>query len=245
MSSSTADDAPAFTPDAVGLAHTELLLSGAYGLDGFMTAKESAAVREHGRLPDGRKWPETVVLAVPEEHRAAESLLHTDPEGAPLARRKVTDRWREAGRTHLAGPVQQVRPPVHGVLRHRRLTPEQAAAQRIDPSGPLLVVVADRTPHYTALGGIRRAAARLAERHGTTAPPEILVLVDIPFTDARMLRVVEAALTELRAGEAPPPHVSCVALTLPRPPRARPGAAPGGGWGPPPRGGASPPGGGV
>ncbi|GAA3742218.1 adenylyl-sulfate kinase [Salinactinospora qingdaonensis] len=188
----SAGDPPTFTPASEAMAHLELILSGACPLSGFMTEDEAAAVREHGRLPDGTWWPVPVTLPVPETLAGAEQVLLTDPEGAPLAELKVSRHWRAEGTDYLAGEVRLARPAVHGTLRHLRLPPADARARReIDPyrDRPLLAVVTDRPLHHRALHQIRAVAEQIAE----DGRAEVLVLLDTPFDDEGAARSVLAA----------------------------------------------------
>jgi sulfate adenylyltransferase len=218
--------APVFAPDPVGLAHLELILSGGYPLPGFMTSAEAAAVAAGGRLPDGTPWPVPVTLAVPDDLAGADRVVLTDPEGAPLAELRVSERWSaEPGppagpgaapdrpATRLAGEVRFIRPSMYGTLRHLRLAPAEARGQR-EISGfadrPLLAVVTARPLHHRALHQVRAAAEELGA--------EVLVIIDAPFDDEGMAPAVLAAEPLL------PPRTRFVVATLP--PAAACGDAP-------------------
>ncbi|QVQ55074.1 adenylyl-sulfate kinase [Spiractinospora alimapuensis] len=191
----------------------ELLLNGAYPLSGFMGRAEVASVREHGRLVDGRPWSIPVVLPVPSDLPRGDAVTLTDPEGAPLARLAVTERWRESGVTYLAGPVTTIERPAHGVFRRLRLSPGDVRERRQRPSDPLLCVVTSTPLHHSALAEIHAAAHHLAEetdtRTPTSATAEVLVLVDTPFHDERTMHAVLAARSHLPAG------TQVVAVALP------------------------------
>lgn len=201
--------APAFAPGPDGLAHLELILSGAYPLAGFMTREQAESVALRGRLPDGRPWPVPVTLEVPEELAGQERLTLTDLEGAPLAELVVSERWEspgEAGVHHLAGDVTLLRPPTYGVLRELRSTPAEVRAQRglePTPDRPLLAVVTDRPLHHRALHQIRAEAEALGRA-------EVLVIVDTGLHDEGL------AATVLAAEPLLPPRTSFAVVTLPR-----------------------------
>lgn len=192
---------PAFTPDDTALAHLELLLGGVYPFPGFLGREENEAVRSSGRLPDGRAWPVPVALTVPGELAGSAELILTDAEGAPLARLSVDERWEQAGRAALAGPVVPVHRPVHGVFRHLRRTPEEeGGSARSAPQPPLLAVVTDRPLHHRALTQIRGAAATLGlDAAGPDTAAEVLVLVNAPFHQEWTVRAVLAAQPYLPA----------------------------------------------
>ena len=226
-------DAPVFAPGPDGLAHLELILSGAYPLAGFMTREEAEAVADRGRLPDGRPWPVPVTLEVPEELVGPECLTLTDLEGAPLAELSVREHWVSSdggspgggagARHHLAGDVTLLRPPTYGVLRELRPTPAEVRAQRgLEPSSdqPLLAVVTDRPLHHRALHQIRAEAEALGRDGGRA---EVLVLVDTGLHDEGLAAAVLAAEPLL------PPRSSFAVVTLPRS-EARSAGVLGGAW---------------
>ncbi|MGW5879163.1 adenylyl-sulfate kinase [Nocardiopsis terrae] len=224
--------APVFAPGPDGLAHLELILSGAYPLPGFMTREEAVSVADRGRLPDGRPWPVPVTLEVPEELVGEERLTLTDLEGAPLAELTVRESWEsregtgEGGaavtRHHLAGDVSLLRPPTYGVLRELRPTPAEVRAQRgLEPCAdqPLLAVVTDRPLHHRALHQIRAEAEALGSDGERT---EILVIIDTGLHDEGLAAAVLAAEPLL-------PRSSFVVVTLPRS-QARAAGRLGGAW---------------
>ncbi|GAB3687577.1 adenylyl-sulfate kinase [Nocardiopsis oceani] len=217
--------APVFAPGPDGLAHLELILSGAYPLPGFMTREEARSVAGEGRLLDGRPWPVPVTLEVPEELVAAERLTLTDLEGAPLAELVVREHWESTGevpeepimdsggvgpRHYLAGDVTLLRPPMYGVLRELRTAPAEVRAQReleLSADQPLLAVVTDRPLHHRALHQIRAEAEALG-RGGERA--EVLVIIDTGQDDEGLATAVLAAEPLL------PPRSTFVVVTLPR-----------------------------
>ncbi|MFE9245159.1 adenylyl-sulfate kinase [Nocardiopsis sp. NPDC006938] len=220
--------APAFAPGPDGLAHLELILSGAYPLPGFMTREQAESVAGRGRLPDGRPWPVPVTLEVPEEVAGNARLTLTDLEGAPLAELAVRERWESTGEDgatlhHLAGDVSLLGPPAYGVLRELRSTPAEVRAQRgLEPSSgrPLLAVVTDRPLHHRALHQIRAEADALG-RGGERAG--VLVVVDAGLHDEGLATAVLAAEPLL------PPRSGFVVVTLPRS-ASRAAGALGGTW---------------
>ncbi|MDE3721772.1 adenylyl-sulfate kinase [Nocardiopsis sp. N85] len=209
-------DAPVFTPGPDALAHLELILSGAYPLPGFMTREQAVSVERSGRLPDWRPWPVPVTLPVPADFTAdTDTVVLTDPEGAPLAELVVAERWEDdRGRFHLAGDVSLLRPPTYGVLRELRATPAEVRARRElerGSSGPLLAVVTDRPLHHRALHQIRAEAEALGRAPGVEADrAEVLVLIDTGLEEEGMTAAVLAARPLL------PPRTSFVVCTLPR-----------------------------
>ncbi|TDQ54854.1 adenylyl-sulfate kinase [Actinorugispora endophytica] len=194
---------PAFTPGPQGMAHLELLLTGACPLPGFMTAAEAAALAEPGPPPAGAPWPVPAVLAVPDELADAPGLVLTDPEGAPLAELKVAESHREGGSVRLAGALRPAAPPAHGALRPLRLTTGQVRADRPDPGRPMLAVVTDRPLHHRALALVRSALAAIG------GAPELLVLIDAPLDGEGAAPAVLAARPLL------PEHTRFAVVTLP------------------------------
>ncbi|GAA1467538.1 adenylyl-sulfate kinase [Nocardiopsis exhalans] len=221
-------DAPVFAPGPDGLAHLELILSGAYPLAGFMTREEAESVARGGRLPDGRPWPVPVTLEVPEELVGQERLTLTDLEGAPLAELAVREHWESSAedtgsRHHLAGDVTLLRPPTYGVLRELRPTPAEVRAQReLEPSSDrsLLAVVTDRPLHHRALHQIRAEAEALGRGGGRA---EVLVILDTGLHDEGLAAAVLASEPLL------PPRSSFAVVTLPRS-EARSAGPLGGAW---------------
>ncbi|GAA2010780.1 bifunctional sulfate adenylyltransferase/adenylylsulfate kinase [Nocardiopsis rhodophaea] len=230
------DTAPVFTPDPATLAHLELILNGGYPLPGFMTSEEAASTIKHGRLPGGTPWPVPVTLPVPDTLADADQLVLADPEGAPLAELRVSERWwcddgdRDDGHGHrLAGEVRFSRPPMYGVLRHLRMAPAEIRGQR-EIGGfadrPLLAVLAGRPLHHRSLHQIRAAAEEVAE----DGRAEVLVIINTPLDDEGLTPAIIAAEPLL------PPRTRFVVATLPTPacgdvhpsPAAPSGRAPGG-----------------
>ncbi|RCV56018.1 adenylyl-sulfate kinase [Marinitenerispora sediminis] len=204
-----AADRPTFTPGPDAMAHLELILNGACPLTGFMTASETASVAKRGRLPDGTPWPVPVTLPVPDELVAAERVLLTDAEGAPLAELAVSERWWADGGHRLAGEVHFARPPVHGVYRSLRRAPVEVRGSREIGAlahRPMLAVLTDRPLHHRALHQVRAAVKEI----GGGGPVEVLVLVDAPFDDEGAVPAVLAAEPLL------PPRTRFSVLTLPR-----------------------------
>src|SRR5487761_1818024 len=86
---------PSWPPDERSLGDLELLLSGALApLTGFMGSADVAALAERGTLADGTPWPAPVTLNVPAQAVPADTgqLILQDPEGAPLAMIRITER---------------------------------------------------------------------------------------------------------------------------------------------------------
>src|SRR5580693_7982584 len=84
-----------WAPDERSLGDLELLLSGALApLTGFMGSADVAALAERGTLADGTPWPAPVTLDVPADAvpQDAGRLILQDPEGAPLAIIRITER---------------------------------------------------------------------------------------------------------------------------------------------------------
>lgn len=111
-----------WTPDARELADLELLLSGAFQpLTGFLGPADVHAVREHGTLADGTRWPAPVTLTLPGDHPAApgDRITLRDPEGAALAEFTVTGRHDDLA----FGPVTALDAPEHGPFAGLRRTP--------------------------------------------------------------------------------------------------------------------------
>ncbi|MDF5754798.1 adenylyl-sulfate kinase [Spongiactinospora sp. TRM90649] len=113
-----------WTPDARELADLELLLSGAFHpLTGFLGEADAHSVLDHGTLTDGTRWPDPVLLALPDDHPAAagDQVTLRDPEGAALAVLTVTER----GPHGVAGPVEGLGAPEHGPFARLRRTPAE------------------------------------------------------------------------------------------------------------------------
>src|SRR5579859_5387450 len=102
-----------------------------------MSSADIAALAERGTLADGTPWPAPVTLDVPAQAVPAEAgrLLLQDPEAAPLAVLRITERTAlgapapgeppgnaapAGGLVRLAGPVTMLRQPEHGPFRQLR-----------------------------------------------------------------------------------------------------------------------------
>jgi sulfate adenylyltransferase len=184
-------DAPSYTPRASELTDLELLLSGAYApLTGFLGQADLQALARRGKLADGTSWPAPVTLVVPAElaldpaDPEKNTLVLTDPEGAPVAAVSVTEVWRTGDRwTGVAGAVRRVGDGGHGPFVRLRRTPAEVRA--LLPPGRVLGVVADRPLHRPQLAQIAHSARTLAahllilipvSEHGPDGlPPESLV----------------------------------------------------------------------
>ncbi len=170
---------PSWAPDERSLGDLELLLSGALApLTGFMGSADVAALAERGTLADGTPWPAPITLdvpaqAVPDE---ADGLILQDPEGAPLAMIRITERTglgvpatagaggggAGAGLVRLAGPVSALREAEHGPFRQQRRSPADIRA--VLPDGPVLAY-ATRTPlHGLQIGQLRHLAGQMKAR---------------------------------------------------------------------------------
>src|SRR3984893_85289 len=93
---------PSWAPDERSLGDLELLLSGALApLTGFMGSADVAALAERGTLAGGTPWPAPITLDVPAQAVPGDTdrLILADPEGAPLAMIRITER------TGLGGPA--------------------------------------------------------------------------------------------------------------------------------------------
>ncbi len=187
---------PVRTLDAAERDVLDVLLRGlAAPLDGYPTARERAAIRSSGALPDGRPCGLAPVLDAGElEVDVGARVALRDAEGVLLAVLDV----READGRLLAGPVTVVALPAHADHRDlRRTAPELRAARRaaggkeVDAAA---VVVARRALHTADL-------ARLAEAAG----PLLLVSAPPPGTDPDPLVAAHRAAAGLlaAAGRAP------------------------------------------
>ncbi len=194
-------DAVNYTPRPHELADLELILSGAYApLTGFLGWADLTAVKTRGRLADGTPWPVPVTLEVPAEIAAqvdprssnGKPMVLTDPEGAPVAALRVSETWPAAsGRVGVAGRVQRLAEPAHGVFRRMRATPDEV--RRSLPPGRVLAVIPDRPLHRPQLAQVSHAARALGAHvllllpimgNGPDGlPPEALVRCVLAATD--------------------------------------------------------------
>lgn len=139
---------PTIALDGDALAHTEMLLLGAYApLTGFLTTAEEDAVRRDGRLPDGREWPVPITLTIPNPHRPDQrpelsvgtTAELVDPEGTPLAELTISERVETTDGIRLAGDVRQLRMPTYGPFQHLRETAETVRSFWSRPATAALV----------------------------------------------------------------------------------------------------------
>jgi len=170
---------PSWAPDERSLGDLELLLSGALApLTGFMGSADVAALAERGTLADGTPWPAPVTLDVPAQAvpDGTGRLILQDPEGAPLATIRITERTglgvpgtagaadggAAAGLVRLAGQVSALREAEHGPFRQLRRSPAEIRAAL--PDGPVLAY-ATRTPlHGRQIGQLRHLAGQMKAR---------------------------------------------------------------------------------
>jgi len=204
---------PAWAPDERSLGDLELLLAGALApLTGFMGSADVAALAERGTLADGTPWPAPITLDVPEQAlpEDADRLILQDPEGAPLAMIRITERTRltapatagavdgrpEGGLIRLAGPVSALREAEHGPFRQLRRRPADVRAELAD--GPVLAC-ATRTPlHGRQIGQLRHLAGQMRAR--LLLLPLIAGPADLVVTGESLVRAVLAARQLLPAG---------------------------------------------
>ncbi len=95
-----------------------MLLDGALSpVNGFQDRATVAAIRSHGRLPDGLPWSIPLLLPVSKDCAAAADrqgqLALRDTEGLLVALVDVSQVWSEDGQHHVAGPVIGVENPGH------------------------------------------------------------------------------------------------------------------------------------
>lgn len=160
MTNPPAGDVPAWTPNTRELADLELLLLGGYPpLRGFLGEADVEAVRAKGRLADGTPWPVPVTLELPDELAASDRVVLQDPEGAPLATLRVTERVKVDAGTRVAGPATALHPPEHGPFRRLRRPAAEVRAGL--PDEPVLGVVVPRPPSRRQVAEMRWAAQRL------------------------------------------------------------------------------------
>jgi sulfate adenylyltransferase len=161
---------PTWAPDERALGDLELILSGALApLAGFMSSADIAALADQGTLADGTPWPAPVTLDVPAGAvpAGATRLILADPEGAPIALLRITERislnpGAAAELVRLAGPVSPLRPAEHGAFRQLRRPPASVRKELAD--GPVLAC-ATRTPlHGRQIGQLRHLAGQMKAR---------------------------------------------------------------------------------
>jgi len=199
--------------DERSLGDLELLLSGALApLTGFMGSADVAALAEGGTLADGTPWPAPVTLDVPAQAVPddADQLILQDPEGAPLAVIRITERTRlgvpaAAGAAggagagslvRLAGPVSALRKAEHGPFRALRRGPAEIRSGL--PEGPVLGCVT-RTPlHGRQIGQLRHLAGQMKAR--LLLMPLIAGPAGLVVTPESLVRAMLAARTLLPAG---------------------------------------------
>jgi sulfate adenylyltransferase len=213
MSEELLRDAPSWAPDAAGLADLELLLSGAYApLTGFLDNADLESVSRTGRLRDGQPWQAPVTLSVPNEvaSKIADTLVLTDPEGAPIAILDVTEQTPAGDAlTRLAGPVRPYGDGKHGSFHRLRLRPSEVRASL--PEGRVLGVFADRPLHRPQLAQIAHAA-RAVHAHVLILvpvanvgpdglPPEHLVRAVLAATDRLPSATIVAAPLSVHGDE--------------------------------------------
>jgi sulfate adenylyltransferase len=204
---------PTWAPDERSLGDLELLLSGALApLSGFMGSADVAALAERGTLADGTPWPAPVTLDVPAKSVPADTdrLILQDPEGAPLALIRITERTNlgipaaasagaggaAGGLVRLAGPVSALRDPEHGPFRQLRRPPAEIRAGL--PDGPV-IACATRTPlHGRQIGQLRHLAGQMKAR--LLLLPLIAGPAGLVVTPEALVRTVLAARQLLPSG---------------------------------------------
>jgi sulfate adenylyltransferase len=147
------------TPSHRELADLELLLDGAYApLTGFPTAREV----QSGRLADGTRWPLPVTLSVPDDVQPGDTVILTDPEGAPLAELHISEVSAADGRRYAAGPLTRLQPAEFGPFRGlHRTAPEVARTLAGRPSLGYVTAAPLLSPEIAEL---RNQAERLGAR---------------------------------------------------------------------------------
>ena len=204
---------PSWAPDERSLGDLELLLSGALApLTGFMGSADVAALAERGTLADGTPWPAPITLDVPAQAVPDDTgqLILQDPEGAPLAVIRITERTSlgvpgtagatdgapAAGLVRLAGPVSALREVEHGPFRQLRRGPAEIRAGL--PDGPVLAY-ATRTPlHGRQIGQLRHLAGQMKAR--LLLLPLVAGPAGLVVTPESLVRAVLAARQLLPAG---------------------------------------------
>ena len=206
---------PALTPDERSLGDLELLLSGAFApLSGFMGSADIAALAESGALADGTPWPAPVTLDVPASAVPGDAgrLLLQDPEGAPLAVLRITERTALSSAAglagndpgpgslvRLAGPVASLRPPEHGAFRQLRRPPAEVRAELAGrPAGPVLALATRAPLHGRHIGQLRHLAGQMKAR--LLLLPLVAGPADLVVTPESLVRALLAARALLPAG---------------------------------------------
>lgn len=198
---------PSLTLGEFQLADTELLLSGAFRpLTGFMRDADADSVRRHGSLCDGTPFPFPVTLDVPADAvpPGVAQLVLEDPEGAPLAVLRVTERTQAAadGPARIAGGVRALRAPEHGPFRRLWRGPDQTRAE-LASSGPgdraKVLACATRGPlHRRELGQLRHLADVMAAK--LLLLPLVAGQADLVRRPDALVRALLAALPQLPPG---------------------------------------------
>jgi len=161
----TLRDLPVWTPDQAELADLELLLNGAYApLTGFLGAFDAATVSAGGRLADGTPWPAPITLSVPKDLIEEPRVVLQDPEGVPLAVLRTSEKWQDpvSGSWKLAGPLDALRAPAHGLFARLRRSPAELGRELADESRPILAVATREPLHRKQLGQLRQVAEKQA-----------------------------------------------------------------------------------
>jgi sulfate adenylyltransferase len=204
---------PAWAPDERALGDLELLLAGALApLTGFMGSADVAALAERGTLADGTPWPAPVTLDVPAQAVPGDvaRLVLQDPEGAPLAVIRITERTglgvpATAGAAdgrpgsalvRLAGPVSALREAEHGPFRQLRRPPAEIRAELGD--GPVLACATRAPLHGRQIGQLRHLAGQMNAR--LLLLPLIAGPADLVVTGESLVRAVLAARQLLPSG---------------------------------------------
>jgi sulfate adenylyltransferase len=204
---------PAWAPDERTLGDLELLLAGALApVTGFMGSADVAALAERGTLADGTPWPAPITLNVPARTvpEGIDRLILHDPEGAPLAIIRITERTDlgvpatagvadgrpDGDLVRLAGPVSALREAEHGPFRQLRRRPADIRAELGD--GPVLAC-ATRTPlHGRQIGQLRHLAGQMRAR--LLLLPLIAGPAGLVVTGESLVRAVLAARQLLPSG---------------------------------------------
>ena len=141
---------PQWTPTAREIDDLDLLLNGCFepALPGFVDPQRGA-----GEPVTLTVSPETAEIAL-----GAGSVTLVDPEGAPLARLRVTSTWDAGGeRVGLAGPVEHLAHNEFGPFRRLHLPPSTVHAST--PPDLLLAVPVHRPLTEADVEAVRDAAA--------------------------------------------------------------------------------------
>jgi sulfate adenylyltransferase len=192
---------PAYTPGERSLGDLEFLLSGAYApLTGFMGSADVASLAEQGTLADGTPWPAPVTLDVPAQVVPADTdrLVLADPEGAPLAVLRITERipLGDGGLVRLAGPVSQLKEVEHGAFRGLRRRPAEIRAELDDR--PVLAFGTRGPLHGRQIGQLRHLAGQMKAR--LLVLPLVAGPATLVVSPDSLVRTALAARTVLPAG---------------------------------------------